>query len=1073
MPAKEHPVVTAVSHIIADSLFWHERLETATGGIDEEVANSYLAEWGTRLDKDKPQEAWQKFLAWSELNLAQVKRALSPLEPSAPLPKPVWATILQEAFSLANTSTPRCINPEKPRPFEALLYPFVHIFQQRLETHPDSRFLTTTAQIDLERDLLHTLTQHAAPTLYAEFQLMRRRGASPLLQWLPQQGDEQTLYNEFVQSGQLQTHCLKYPVLGRMLATLTHLWIESQLEFISRLAADWQAIEAIFGQGEPLPYVQTVKANLSDRHHNGRTVISLTFSPEFRLIYKPKHLGLDVAFNELVAWVNEQELPLELKPLPVLNRPNYGWVTYAEHLPCVDETAVRRFYKRAGMLLALLHVLQGSDAHVENIIAWGEYPILIDMETLLHHDVPPEQVQAKVTKTALFKAHQLLNRSVIRTHYLPFWVTRLGQDVTALNLGGLGGQIVAPKQQRWQHINSDQMRLVTVPSEPEMVKQHQNLPLLAETPVPLTSYEDEILSGFAHMYRLLLNKREAFVAGPLRHFQKQQVRFVFRATKSYGQLLEQLKQPRYMRDGLRYSLWLEGLAQAFVLHPHKPSSWHLLAVERQAISRWDVPLIVAQVDSDTLDLGADGILPTYFEASCYQQVLTCLHNLSEADLAFQLRITRLALLSNEAELGTHVSSLLPEDAIREETAVSPLLPDTLVTQAELLAEQLAAQAIVGEDGSMTWLSLQFSPTIDQWQLGLLPDFLYDGLAGVALFWAGLAKVTGQDRYHALSLATLQSVRTDLQDMPSPAIIGGAASGLGSLLYVLVRVGQWLSEPSLLAEAQMILKRLTPAHIEADTVYDVIGGTAGAILGLLTMYEATENEQALKLAVACGEHLQKTAVTQEVAGVAWLTTKDNPPLAGFSHGVAGIAYALWRLSAVIGNTALETLAQQAIEYERTLFVAEQGNWLDLREHVDSENGRFMTAWCHGAPGIALARLGSLPFGDDPAIHQEIEVALHTTQKMIPNAHLSPDHLCCGNMGRVAILLTAGQLLDRPELIQTAQQYAVIVLNRAMTQGHFKLRKDESHPGFFNGISGIGYTLLRLAYPDLLPSVLLWA
>jgi lantibiotic modifying enzyme len=29
-----------------------------------------------------------------------------------------------------------------------------------------------------------------------------------------------------------------------------------------------------------------------------------------------------------------------------------------------------------------------------------------------------------------------------------------------------------------------------------------------------------------------------------------------------------------------------------------------------------------------------------------------------------------------------------------------------------------------------------------------------------------------------------------------------------------------------------------------------------------------------------------------------------------------------------------------------------------------------------------------------------------------------------------------------------------------------------PGFFQGMAGIGYALLRLAHPDLLPSVLLW-
>ncbi len=30
----------------------------------------------------------------------------------------------------------------------------------------------------------------------------------------------------------------------------------------------------------------------------------------------------------------------------------------------------------------------------------------------------------------------------------------------------------------------------------------------------------------------------------------------------------------------------------------------------------------------------------------------------------------------------------------------------------------------------------------------------------------------------------------------------------------------------------------------------------------------------------------------------------------------------------------------------------------------------------------------------------------------------------------------------------------------------------NPGFFNGVSGVGYQLLRMTHPDLLPSILLW-
>ena len=102
------------------------------------------------------------------------------------------------------------------------------------------------------------------------------------------------------------------------------------------------------------------------------------------------------------------------------------------------------------------------------------------------------------------------------------------------------------------------------------------------------------------------------------------------------------------------------------------------------------------------------------------------------------------------------------------------------------------------------------------------------------------------------------------------------------------------------------------------------------------------------------------------GPAW----PNPalgkqPLAGFSHGVAGIAYALLELAVATGDERYRTAALAALDYERALFDAVHQNWPDLREtqtlktETNSAQGSvFVTAWCHGAPGIGLSRLAML-------------------------------------------------------------------------------------------------------------------
>jgi lantibiotic modifying enzyme len=135
------------------------------------------------------------------------------------------------------------------------------------------------------------------------------------------------------------------------------------------------------------------------------------------------------------------------------------------------------------------------------------------------------------------------------------------------------------------------------------------------------------------------------------------------------------------------------------------------------------------------------------------------------------------------------------------------------------------------------------------------------------------------------------------------------------------------------------------------------------------------------------------------------------------------------------------------------------------------GPSMTAWCHGAPGVTLAiSLGSADTVYAKLLDQ-LEPSLKTTAAASP--HMA-DHLCCGNMGRCEALFTTGRRLMRREAVEGSRRLARVVIARARKAGHFCLAANGFEyrifdPGFFRGVSGIGYTLLRLAAPSSLPSV----
>ena len=65
-----------------------------------------------------------------------------------------------------------------------------------------------------------------------------------------------------------------------------------------------------------------------------------------------------------------------------------------------------------------------------------------------------------------------------------------------------------------------------------------------------------------------------------------------------------------------------------------------------------------------------------------------------------------------------------------------------------------------------------------------------------------------------------------------------------------------------------------------------------------------------------------------------------------------------------------LESRALAYERRLFVPSRDNWPDLLgPRLGGASGqapRFLTAWCHGAPGIGLARLRALLRRSEPRL-----------------------------------------------------------------------------------------------------------
>ena len=86
----------------------------------------------------------------------------------------------------------------------------------------------------------------------------------------------------------------------------------------------------------------------------------------------------------------------------------------------------------------------------------------------------------------------------------------------------------------------------------------------------------------------------------------------------------------------------------------------------------------------------------------------------------------------------------------------------------------------------------------------------------------------------------------------------------------------------------------------------------------------------------------------------------------------------------------------------------------------------------------------------------------------------EHLCCGNLGRAEILLSAAQWLGDSELADRSRQLAAAALERSSRRGHVALSSSgftyvTSRPGLFQGLAGVGYHWLR-QQQSALPGIL---
>jgi type 2 lantibiotic biosynthesis protein LanM len=539
-------------------------------------------------------------------------------------------------------------------------------------------------------------------------------------------------------------------------------------------------------------------------------------------------------------------------------------------------------------------------------------------------------------------------------------------------------------------------------------------------------------------------------------------------------LLQRLRNHKAMDDGVIWSAQADFIARLSDWQSEHNPLWPLQRAERAALVELNVPHFVSPSDGhDISDVNGHSVhvaLPSGLDRARAR-----FENFDEREIAWQTEVIREntnSIPRSAKPKAAEVQKTARQETLRQDSAIAPTKA-TFIAEADRIAAELSQHAI-RRGPSVAWIGLDWLGDSEFSQLVCLGPDLYNGICGVGVFLAAHAAVTGNNASAELAYAGLAQLRKNLKSRNAArmarALGLGGAVGLGSVVYALAVMAKCLRDDGLLADARQAAELFTDDLIAADKLLDVVSGSAGGILSLLRLYRDTRSDDVLRRAVKCGVHLLGQPRLGPEGRRTWVGQGSGPRgLNGMSHGAAGFAFALASLTQATGRQEFAQAAAECIAFENSSYDAQQHNWPDLR---DVGGLSWPCQWCHGAPGIGLARIATsrLRGMDDARLAADIESAVEGVKQGRATA---VDTLCCGALGGVEFFCEAGDALGRDDLRALAAQRLTAVLRTASAAGDYRWNsgKGRFNLGMFRGLAGVGYTLLRRV-DGALPNVLIW-
>ena len=785
-------------------------------------------------------------------------------------------------------------------------------------------------------------------------------------------------------------------------------------ELLSRIDAMYEGISDRLLNGKPFREVTGVAMDSGDLHHHGRSAAIIT-TDTGRFVYKPHSMGIDVLAGDMIGRFFSDVM----KAPKVCCAEDYGFAEFIGSHPADTESSAKQYFHNLGGLAAVVLMLGSSDLHHTNVLSKGCYPIIIDYELMM----TPGNGNIKEGYD------REIAESLLYTSLMPS-----------------------------RHGDTESSILFAADDE------NQSAPVINGIRKTVSDEPAAFLSGFRAIYRRIVSCKEELKAY-MRSAEPVSVRHILRGTDAYTILLEKLHSKAWLKDHVVREALSEELRRAMLRSGLKHAD-KIVTSECDALLRGDIPYF--SIRTDSRDLSADGtaVYTDYFRNTCMDHVCERINRMNEADLEFEEALLKKAM--------TRVIRRIPyteevREPIRKEQTLSAA---ALQSHAEDIFTGILQDAVRTPSGEFCWFGTDYFLRSG---MHLMDEGLMDGTMGLAVFFAALHAVTNDPDIRTQSRELLDGLlerqRARMEELSQAAVIWpnvestSLSIGLAGKLQASVLIGRYLGNDVVNKLIRQMAEVLLKCDLRQEEL-DAYNGFAG-LLRVLCQYDELFAQPGIPELCEQIADMIKDAQSLSYEDLhVWKTSLTAWPVSGAGHGQSGVSAALYSAGKRLNRDDLCRMALDGLRFERRIYSEPLGAWPDLRKARRSSN--YITGYCSGAPGIGLN-----------ALHAGYEHASWVVEHAVESVRNEPlmykDYLCCGNSAAVEFLLEAGGIMNRPDLVQEANARMTMVIGRAEKDGHYHCVNhgltNVFSPSLFHGTAGIGYEILRLAYPERIESILL--